>query len=290
MKTLDLLRPVVLVCALIGMSAIRAQQQPLQHPVSATTPLSRLIEEAKSANPQVLAAIHAYKAAANVPKRAAALPDTQVMLQHLSVGSPRPFAGYTNSDFAYIGIGAAQEFPYPGKRKLRAEVAAIEAESLQAQAEFTSREVIERLKAAYFRLGYLQQAIEVLQHHDQVLGDVQQIIESHYRVGQGNQQEVLRAQLQHTKILQEITMTSREHGQLQAELKQLLKRPQDSVDIVAEPLTERTLSYSSSQLMQLAQQQNPEIHSQQAMLKQTESQVILAKKEFLPDFSLQYMY
>lgn len=294
MKVRNILQ--ILACGLILVSALAQAQEPgsvdrsQMQRASGTTSLASLIEEVRSRNLRILAADHAYKAATHVPKRVGALPDTQVMLQHLSVGSPRPFAGYTNSDFAYIGIGAAQEFPYPGKRKLRAEVAAIEAESLQAQAEFTSREVIERLKAAYFRLGYLQQAIEVLQHHDQVLGDVQQIIESHYRVGQGNQQEVLRAQLQHTKILQEITMTSREHGQLQAELKQLLKRPQDSVDIVAEPLTERTLSYSSSQLMQLAQQQNPEIHSQQAMLKQTESQVILAKKEFLPDFSLQYMY
>src|SRR5215470_5690390 len=290
MKAVYCLRIIAPALALAAVPRLWAQERSATMEHAAATSLASLIEEAKTKSPQILAANHAYQAASHAPAAAAALPDTQVMLQHLSVGSPRPFAGYTNSDFAYIGIGAAQEFPYPGKRKLRAEVAAIEAESLQAQAEFTSREVIERLKAAYFRLGYLQQAIEVLQHHDQVLGDVQQIIESHYRVGQGNQQEVLRAQLQHTKILQEITMTSREHGQLQAELKQLLKRPQDSVDIVAEPLTERTLSYSSSQLMQLAQQQNPEIHSQQAMLKQTESQVILAKKEFLPDFSLQYMY
>src|SRR5215470_1202916 len=153
MKTLDLLRPVVLVCALIGMSAIRAQQQPLQHPVSATTPLSSLIEEAQSRNPQLLAAVHAYKAAASVPKRAAALPDTQLMIQHLSVGSPRPFAGYTNSDFAYIGIGASQEFPYPGKRKLRAELALREADALQARAEAGARDVVGQVKTSYFRLS-----------------------------------------------------------------------------------------------------------------------------------------
>src|SRR5215471_15725171 len=104
MKTLDLLRVLAFACALIGALPSWAQQQQMQHQASATTPLSRLIEEAKAANPQVLAAIHAYNAAANVPKRAAALPDTQLMVQHLSVGSPRPFAGYTNSDFAYIGI------------------------------------------------------------------------------------------------------------------------------------------------------------------------------------------
>src|SRR5947209_3603567 len=263
-------------------------QETMQHSPGATR-LSSLIEEAAK-NPQILAASHAYKAASQTPKSAAALPDTQFMMQHLSVGSPRPFAGYTNSDFAYIGIGISQDIPYPGKRKLRAEVAGREAESLQAQVASISRDVVERIKSAYFRLSYVQQSSHVLEHHDEVLAAMQQIAESRYRVGRGNQQEVLKAQLQHTKILQEITMGRRDEGQLEAQLKQLLDRPQDSPDIIAEPLTQRVLPYSQSQLLQLAQEQNPQIHAQQAMLRQTQSQVALAQKEFRPDFSLQYMY
>ena len=85
-------------------------------------------------------------------------------------------------------------------------------------------------------------------------------------------------------------MGRRDEGQLEAQLKQLLDRPQDSPDIIAEPLTQRVLPYSQSQLLQLAQEQNPQIHAQQAMLRQTQSQVALAQKEFRPDFSLQYMY
>lgn len=264
--------------------------QSMQHSSSQATSLASLIEEAKAKNPQIMAAVHGYKAASLMPRAAAALPDTQLMVQHLSVGSPRPFAGYTNSDFAYIGIGASQEFPYPGKRKLRAEVAEHEAESVHAQADSTTRQVVERLKIAYFRLAYTQQTIALLQHHDSVLAEMEEIAESHYRVGQGNQQEVLKAQLQHTKILQEITMVRRDEGQLQAQIKQLLNRPQDSPDIVAEPLTQRAIPYTASQLQQLAREQNPDIHSQQAMLRQAQSQVALAQKEFLPDFNLQYMY
>jgi outer membrane protein TolC len=262
----------------------------MQHPISATTPLSTLIEEAKSRNPQILAADHAYKAAANVPKRAGALPDTQLTFQNLSVGSPRPFAGYTNSDFAYIGIGASQEFPYPGKKKLRAEVASREADALQARTESSTRDVIGQVKAVYFHLSYAQQAVRVLEHHDQVLGEMQQIAESRYSVGQGNQQEVLKAQLQHTKILREIAMSRRDEGQLQAQLKQLLGRSQDSADIFADPLAERALPYSSSQLFQMAQEQNSDVRLEKAMVSQAQSQVALSRKEFSPDFTLQYMY
>ena len=283
------LRICLLEMALLAVPWAHSQTAP-EHAARAATPLSVLVEEAQAKNPQSLAARDAYKAATYAPKSAGALPDTQLMVQHFSVGSPRPFAGYTNSDFAYIGLGASQEFPYPGKRKLRSEVAAREADSLHAQAESVDRQVIGRLKGAYFRLAYVQQALMVLEHHSQVLAQIEQVAESRYRVGQGNQQEVLKAQLQHTKILQEIEMSRRDEGQLQAQIKQLLDRSQDSPDIVAEALTPRTLPYTSTQLQQMARENNPEIRAQQAMVQQAQSKVALAQKEFRPDFNVQYMY
>lgn len=289
MKAFHFSGVIALALAAVPRAPAQERMEGMQHP-PVTTSLASLMEEAAQKNPQILAAGHAYKAASHAPASAGALPETQVMVQHLSVGSPRPFAGYTNSDFAYLGLGIAQEIPYPGKRKLRAEVAGGEARALQAQVESASREVMERLKSAYFRLAYAQQAIHVLEHHDQVLGEMQQIAESRYRVGQANQQEALKAQLQHTKLLQEITMSHRDEGLLEAQLKQLLDRAQDSPDIVAEPLTQRVLPYSQSQLLQLAQEQSPQVHAQQEMLRQTQSQVALAEKEFRPDFNLQYMY
>jgi len=291
MKALYCLRIIAPVLALVAVPFGFAQEhsETMQHTPGAT-PLASLIEEAKTKSPQILAANRAYKAASHAPAAAAALPDTQVMVQHLSVGSPRPFAGYTNSNFAYIGLGVSQEFPYPGKQKLRGEVAGREAETVQAQAASIARDVIERIKVAYFHLAYAQQSIHVLEHHNEALASMQQIAESRYRVGQGNQQEVLKAQLQHTKILQEITMSHRDEGQLEAQLKQFLDRAQDSPDIITEPLTQRTLPYSAAQLLQLAQEQNPDIGMQRAMLRQTQSKVALAQKEFRPDFSLQYMY
>src|SRR5256885_1557281 len=65
-----------------------------EHPAStqAPVPLTALIEEAQQKNPDIQAAAHEYRAARNSAKGAGALPDTQLILQHLSVGSPRPFA------------------------------------------------------------------------------------------------------------------------------------------------------------------------------------------------------
>jgi outer membrane protein TolC len=259
-------------------------------PQGQSIPLATLVEEAQQKNPEIQAATHGAQAAGHAAKQTGALPDTQVMLQHLSVGSPRPFAGYTDSNFAYIGLGASQEFPWPGKRALRAQVAGAQAEAMSAQSGAVRRLVIEQVKVSYFKLAYLQATLGILRRDDKLLSEMEQIAESRYRVGQGNQQEVLKAQLQHTRILQEITLHHREQGQLQARLKQLLARAQDSPDIVTEPLRERTLPESTSALLRQARENNPEINAREQLVKRAGLQTDLARKEFRPDFGLQYMY
>ncbi len=262
----------------------------MQPPAGSPVTLEELIREVEQRNPDIAAAQLGYQAATHVAGQVSAFPDTQVMVQHFAVGSPRPFAGYSNSEFAYIGLGASQEIPYPGKRGLRAQVASQEAEARRFQADSSRRSVVDQLKGIYFRLAYLQETLGVLERNDEVLRDVQKITESRYSVGQGNQQEVLKAQLQHTKILQEITMHHREVGQMQAQLKQLLNRVQDNPNIQTVPLTLRSIPYTASQLMELVKQQNPDIKAQQQMVKQSESQVELSRKEFRPDFNVQYIW
>ena len=85
-------------------------------------------------------------------------------------------------------------------------------------------------------------------------------------------------------------MHRREVGQLEATIKQLLNRPQDTPDVQTEPLALRELRYSTWDLLNLVKQQDPDIQAQQQMVKKTESQVALARKEFRPDFGIQYMY
>ena len=257
---------------------------------AAPTSLRELMQEAEQKNPQIAASFHAWQASRDVPKQASALPETQLSVQQFSVGSPRPFAGYSNSDFAYIGFGVSQDIPYPGKRQLRAQVAEHEADSMEAQTDSMRRTVVGNLKMVYFRLAYIQQTLGVLQRSDALLNQVQEASEARYRVGQGNQQDVLKAQLQHTKILQEIAHHHREEGLLEAQIKQVLGRPQESSDIVAESLTLRALPYTAAELLQRAREQNPDVHSKQASIRQQETKVELANKNFRPDFNVQYNY
>ena len=161
---------------------------------------------------------------------------------------------------------------------------------MREDSEEVRRRVIEALKLAYFQLAYIQQTLGILQENDQALSQIQEITESRYRVGQGNQQDVLRAQLQHTKILQEIAHHHQLEGQLQAQLKQILNRPQTSPDIVAEPLTPTFLLYTDTQLLERIRDQNPDVRSRQQLVQRQEARVELAHKNFRPDFMASYMW
>jgi cobalt-zinc-cadmium efflux system outer membrane protein len=256
---------------------------------TAPTSLQSLIAEARQNNASIEAAGRAVDASRYRPKQAAALPDAEVMIQSFSVGSPRPFAGYSNSDFAYVGFGALQEFPYPGKRTLRAKVAQHEITISGAEKNSVLWEVLTRLKLAYFQLAATQQIISVLEKNQQIADQIEQAAESRYRVGEGTQQDVLRAQLERTKLLNELSMRRRESSQAQVVLKALLNRPPGSRDIVPEPLSSRYSPTPETLLVKL-RQNNPELQVNAEKMSQAQAAVGLAKREKKPDFGVQYMW
>jgi len=262
-----------------------------QEPVAnASTPLSQLLAEAAANNPQVSAADHGVQAARQVAQQVTTLPDPKFTYQQFSVGSPKPFAGYTNSDFAYVGVGASQELPYPGKLRLRGQVADREADTKQAETEVTKTSIADGVKADYLRLAYLQQTLGILRQNEAVLDQLIQDATAHYQVGQGMQQDVLEAQLDRTKIVKEITMHHQEMGQLQAHLKGLLDRDQASPDIVTEDLTQSSLKSPASDLLAQVRQSNPQVQVDAKDISKQDAQLASAKREGKPDFELGYMY
>ena len=262
-----------------------------QTPVANTpTPLSQLLAEAETNNPHISAADHGARAARQMATQVTALPDPKFTYQQLSVGSPKPFAGYTNSDFAYIGVGASQELPFPGKLRARGEVAERDADTKQAEIEVTKASIADAVKADYLQLAYLQQTLGILQQNEVILDQLIQDATAHYQVGQGMQQDVLQAQVNRTKIVKTITMHHQKMGEIQAHLKGLLNRDQGSPDIVTEDLIETPLKQSSDDLLAVVRQNNPQVQVDASFILKQDAQLASAKREGKPDFEVGYMY
>src|SRR5487761_1014313 len=257
---------------------------------TAVTSLQDLLNEAEKNNPQIQAARQDWQAAKQVPSQVSTLPDPQFTVQQVNVGSPRPFAGYTNSNFAYFGLGVSQDFPYPGKLRLKGEIAAQDAGVARQQYESVRREVRAGVKSAYYQLAYLSKTLGILESDGQLLQQVEKAADARYRSGMGNQQDLLQAQLEQTKLLREITMHHLQVAKVQAHIKQLLGRSQSSSDIEAAQLPETPLPYTYDELLAAAKAQNPEIAGAQKMVGKEKLRVDLAHKDFYPDFNVQYMW
>ena len=257
---------------------------------SLPTPLSQLLAEAGANNPQISAANYGVRAARQMAPQVTTLPDPKLIYQQLSVGSPKPFAGYTNSDFAYLGVGASQELPYPGKLQARGAVAERDAATKQAEVEVTKTSIADAVKADYLQLAYLQQTLGILRQNESVLDQLIQDATAHYQIGQGMQQDVLQAQMNRTKIVKEITMHHQQMGELQAHLKGLLSRDQGSPDIITEDLVATPLQRASDDLLAMVRQNNPQIQVDASSIRKQEAQVASAKREGKPDFEVGYLY
>jgi outer membrane protein TolC len=252
--------------------------------------LHHLLTEAEQNNPQIQAARQGWQAAKQVPSQVSTLPDPQFTVQQVNVGSPRPFAGYTNSDFAYLGLGISQDLPYPGKLRLKGEMAKQDAEIVGEQYESVRRAILVEVKAAYFQLAYLSKTLGIIESDADLLQQVEKAADARYRSGMGNQQDLLRAQLEQTKLLREIAMHHLEVAKVQAQIKQLLNRSQSSPDIETAELPDTPLPHTFEQLLSATATQNPEISGAEQMVQRQKLQLDLAHKDFYPDFNVQYMW
>jgi outer membrane protein TolC len=108
-------------------------------------------------------------------------------------------------------------------------------------------------------------------------------------VGQGAQEDVLRAQLQRTKLLNELWMQRRESAQTQAALRALLNRQPSSHDVIAEPLHARHLPAPET-LAQTLADKNPDLQVNSQRIAQGQAAADLAQREKKPDFGVQYMW
>jgi outer membrane protein, heavy metal efflux system len=271
-----------------------APQQAAAAPVApaspAPTPLAALIGEAQRNNPQILASRRAWQAAEQVPSQVSTPPDPQVIVQDVSAGTPIPFWDYDTVQMTFFGVGVSQALPYPGKLRLRGEQARRRAGSLGDRLETVRRSIAEQLSVVYDRLSYVQETLEILARDEALIDQVEKIADARYRVGQGNQQDILKAQLESTKLERDVTESHQQLGSLEAQLKQLLNRPPDSADIAAETLTETPLPYTSDELLARVLTGNPEVSTEQQIVRSKSLGVELAKKDFYPDFNVQYMW
>jgi outer membrane protein TolC len=254
------------------------------------TPLinvDQLVEEALHNNPEILAAKMKWEVYKEKVPQASALEDP--MFGFGIINLPTNFS-FHDEDMTMKEFSISQKLPFPGKRPLMKEMAEKEAEAVSTDIQAKAHQVIKDIKAAYYELSHVYRAKEVIQRNKELLESFAKIAESRYSVGQGIQQDVIKAHVEVSKMIDELLMQEQKRKTLEAKLNALLNRSPETPMGKPEEVIYKKLPYSMEELQKMASDTNPTLKGMKKMIESKESAYALAKKEYYPDFNLRFAY
>lgn len=257
-------------------------------PSDSLVTVEQLVSMMEKNNPGLMAAYNKWQAREAVIPQAGALPDPTISFNLLNL----PVSTLVFDQEAMTGkqIAFMQMIPFPGKLGLREGIAREGAAASQASYQEVRAQLIKKIKTLYYNLFYINKALETVRKNTEVLRQFVNIAQTKYAVGRGLQQDVLRAQVELSKMMdKEITLAQKKVA-LIADINFLLSRPPSAALGNPAELQFVPLNYQYGELKELADQNRPLLKAWQAAFRQSEKQIRLAKKEYLPDFKLGVAY
>jgi len=249
-----------------------------------TVTLDDLIQEAVANNPAIKAAQFTASAKKSLVLPAKTLPDPTITFWHLGGLFPtRLMVGDPSSARTY---GIEQDIPFPGKLGLKGKVASMEAESEEWNHALTHSQVIADLKQAYYDLFLFYKSKGLLEKNKDLLQSFEKIAETRYQVGQGNQQDVLKAQVEIAKLIDRSAILDQRGWIAEAQINNLLFRPPDTPIGKPAEYKKAELTYSLEELTELARANSPTLKIQEREIDRRQYSLDLAKKEYFPDFTV----
>jgi cobalt-zinc-cadmium efflux system outer membrane protein len=250
--------------------------------------LDDLIREALENNPDLKSMENSWHSdLAKVPQ-AGALPDPQLSLNLMNL--PVNSFDFNQEPMTSKQIALMQMFPFPGKQGLRTKVAKESAMITESRYQELKNQLIKNVKTTYYSLFVVDHAIDITRKNTETLNEFVKIAETKYSVGKGIQQDVLRAQVEHSKMMDKLIRLEQQREELESQLNTLLNRPAESPVGATQELEYSQFSIDLDQLKELADENRPLLQGWLAMVRQSDRKVQLAKKDYLPDFSLGVAY
>jgi len=249
--------------------------------MSETLPLDAVLTYAQAHNPTIRAARARVFAAQERPAQVSALDDPMFTYEGFNI--PENF-DLTRTDNNILKL--SQKLPFPGKRRLRGEIATHEVAI--ASKDVRRAEVMTRasVKQAYYDLWQVHQNLLVYAREKELAAQFATIAEKKYAVGQASQPDVLRAQVELTRLINRVTTQTLKLGEVRAMLNGLLSRsPEARLGVphdAPKPVVRRTLA----ELTELTLNNRPEIAANAAAIARDTATLALSRKAYFPDFEV----
>jgi outer membrane protein TolC len=247
--------------------------------------LDSLISEARQNNPDIKAANARWRASTKRPPQEGTLPDPMIGVGWQNV----TFDSITLDEDpnSMLTFSFEQEIPFPGKLSLKKKIAERESEAEEKSYKATERRVIADLKTAYYDWYLAGRAIKITERSQELLRKFTKIAEVKYEVGKGIQQDVLRAQVENSRFIEQLEVLRQKKEIIEARIKSILNRPQDSPLGSPGEIQKTPLILTSEEVSGLAGENAPLLAMREREIAREEEALSLARKELYPDFVIE---
>jgi outer membrane protein, heavy metal efflux system len=244
--------------------------------------LDSVLAIAKELSPQLAARALDEEAARSRVRIAGSLPDPVLRITSDEIDR---LSGPRQNKMIY---SVEQEIPLWGKQTLRREAAEAEVGQKAAELKDAETELTERVKVAFALRYQVYRALQANRDLRPVLASIAQAAQDRYAHSLAPQQEVMRAEIETTRLLGEIARLEGAVHSADGRLNALLLRPLGAP--LAPPKALRPLPSSSrldlADLVSRARAANPSLAGNDAMIRAADRNAQLARRGWYPDVTL----
>ena len=257
-------------------------------PIWAPLPLARLIEEGMTQNKEIKSLEDRVESLKDEIPFAGSLDDPRLGLAILNL--PTDTFNFNQEPMTQKQVFIAQKVPWFGKLDLKTQRAAIKAIRQQAVLDAKRLELARKIAVAYYDLGFVDTSLQINARLTDIVSQLLGVAETRYATGRGLQQDVLQAQVELSKLLDEKIILERKRHTLEDRINELLNR--ESFMPVQPP---KDLSYPNLQLkvkllQDKALKENPQLRVRQAQIDIAAVETELARKDYWPDMDFKLAY
>lgn len=241
--------------------------------------LKWLILEAMEHNPEIIAAQKRLNAAKAKIPQAKSLDDPSIRAGSFDM-SNNPININGQTEMLQQRYSVSQKIPFPGKLRLRGEVAIEESNMVEKDLQAKIQEITALVKSAFYELYYINNAIDITEENRDLLRKFAKIAETKYSVGKATQRDALAAQVELSTLANNLIVLNKERESVIARLNILLNRPTQTPLGKPRPFEKHTLNLTLKDLEDLAMKNRPDLKRFDHAIKRNEANLKLSKKDY----------
>lgn len=250
--------------------------------------IDRLIEEAIKNNPELKTFEEKIQVFKERPSQARSLDDPRLRLSIMNL--PVDTFRFNQEAMTQKQTSIMQKFPFPGKLSLKGNMAEKELEIVREEYVDKKNKIIMQVEVTYQNLLFINKAIEITEENKHLLREFVKIAETKYSVGKGIQQDVLKAQVELSKMIDQSILLDQKKKTEEARLNTLLNRPTQMPFADLGQIQQSHFSLPFEDLQRIAEDNHPVLYGLRHLIDRSKFAARLAEKEYYPDFDVGVSY